>query len=137
MKNFVRLIFSVTVLSTLFFTEKSFSAIPTRKVLPTSEAKSALEKLTGQPTAAKKLLKPADRALQLARESRDQKNYVLAIKRYNYIIKNFARTQQAAIALSDKSAIYSKMGFAKPAEYNLKRAKMIAIGQPATGNLKK
>jgi hypothetical protein len=137
MKKNIVFTFALTVLSTLTFSLKSYSAIPTQKVLPTSEAKTEIEKLTGRSTLKKTALKPADKALMMARESRDQKNYVLAIKRYNYILKNFAKTPQAAAALTDKSAIYTKMGFAKPAEYNLKKAKMMAVAPQKTGSVKK
>lgn len=119
----------VALFASQFLAVSSYSAIPAQmqkmKPMTTSEAQSEIEKLTGIPQ--KKYLKnPADRALQMARESRDQKNYVLAIKRYNYIIKNFAKTQQAAIALMDKSAMYQKMGFAEPATYNLKKSKIVS-----------
>jgi GGDEF domain-containing protein len=119
----------VALFASQFLAVSSYSAIPAQmqkmKPMTTSEAQSEIEKLTGVPQ--KKYLKnPADRALQMARESRDQKNYVLAIKRYNYIIKNFAKTQQAAIALMDKSAMYQKMGFAEPATYNLKKSKIVS-----------
>lgn len=120
-----RTIFLVALFATQLFTENVFSALPPKNVLPTIDAKSALEKLTGVSSVQKKLL-PEERALQLARESRDQKNYVLAIKRYNYILKNFSKTKQATLALMDKSAIYNKMGFEKPAAYNMKKAKMIS-----------
>jgi outer membrane protein assembly factor BamD (BamD/ComL family) len=137
MKKKLIFTFVLTVLSTLTFSVKSYSAIPTQKVLPTSEAKTEIEKLTGRVALTKTALKPADKALMMARESRDQKNYVLAIKRYNYIIKNFAKTPQAAKALKDKSAIYTKMGFSKPAEYNLKKAKMLAVVPQKAGSVKK
>ncbi len=117
------------LLASQFLASQSYSAIPAQvqkiKPITTSDAQSEIEKLTGVPQ--KKYLKnPADRALQMARESRDQKNYILAIKRYNYIIKNFAKSQQAAIALLDKSALYQKMGFAEPATYNLKKSKIVS-----------
>ena len=94
------------------------------KLVTTSDAQSEIERLTGI-SEKKYSTSPVDKALQMARESRDKKNYVLAIKRYNYIIKNFAQSQQAGVAFMDKSVIYSKMGFADPATFNLKKSKII------------
>lgn len=136
MKKIIKSILALSILSTGAFVNHANAAIPNQRVLPTSEAKTAIEKLTGR-SAIPKALKPADRALQMARESRQQKNYVLAIKRYNYIIKNFAKTKQAEAALLDKSSIYKKMGFSKPSEYNLKKAKMISSNQFSQGKIKK
>ncbi len=136
MKKIIQFILALSILSTTVLVNDVYAAIPNKRVLPTSEAKTALEKLTGQ-SVIKQASKPADRALQMARESRDQKNYVLAIKRYNYIIKNFAKTKQAEAALLDKSLIYKKMGFSKPSEYNLKKAKLISANQLNHGKIKK
>jgi Outer membrane lipoprotein len=101
----------------------------------TTDAKNDLEKLTG--VRALTFKQPSEKALYMARESRDQKNYILAIKRYNYIIKNFPKTKEATQALLDKSAIYKKMGFDIPSKYNLKKAVQFSANQNASGILRK
>ena len=130
----------MTVMSAQLFSANIFAAIENKKNISTSEAQSEIEKLTGlsqKINPKTKASNPQDRALLLARLSRDQKNYVVAIKRYNYIIKNFSNSKQAVAALSDKAAIYNKMGFEKPASYNLTKAKMISTAHIQNGSLKK
>lgn len=63
----------------------------------------------------------SEKALFLARQSRQQKNYILAIKRYNFILKYYPKSAEAKMALTDKASLYSEMGLAAPAEYNLKK----------------
>ena len=134
MKKINILFFLVCMLSTTVF----FAALPqkiSQKNIATTDAKSDLEKLTGIKTFVFK--QPSEKALHMARESRDQKNYILAIKRYNYIIKNFSKTKEATQALLDKSAMYKKMGFEIPSKYNLGKAVQFSALQKATGILKK
>ena len=115
-----------------FSTSLLWAALPSKVNITTFEAQTDIEKLTGvraQVADASVLKTPSAKALVMARESRDQKNYILAIKRYNYIIKNFSGHKEFALALLDKSALYQKMGFEKPAAYNLKRAQMASSGR--------
>lgn len=78
-------------------------------------------------------LKPAQKGLALAREAKNEKNYILAIKRYNFILKYFSKTAQARQALLDKSQIYKDMGLEEQAQYNKTRAeKMVVLN--TTGN---
>jgi hypothetical protein len=140
MKKTRNLIFLMTIMSAQLFSVHIFAAIETKKNISTNDAKSDIEKLTGlsqKINSKTKALNPQDQALLLARQSRDQKNYIQAIKRYNYIIKNFSNSKQAVAALSDKAAIYNKMGFEKPASYNLTKAKMLSTSKMQSGSLKK
>jgi hypothetical protein len=123
----------------LLLSSAVFAAIPSRPQLSTVDAKSDLEKLTGVSSAkisSKPTTRPA-KALAFARQSRDQKKYILAIKRYNYIIKNYAGTKEYAMALFDKSAMYKKMGFEKPSSYNLNKAKLASVVVKKTNSIKK
>ncbi len=131
MKQTQRLIILVCILSM----QTVFSAIPNQKNVPMFEARTVTEKLTGFRQIMPK--KKSEKALMMARESRDQKNYILAIKRYNYIIKNFSQSKEATLALLDKSAIYQKMGFEKPAIYNLNKARLISKTLKTSGQVVK
>lgn len=120
---------SLTICVSFLFSEKVFSAIPSQtsvKPIPASQAQTLTEKLTGRADISK--LKPAQKALVLARQSRDEKNYILAIKRYNFIIKHFPKTLEARTAHLDKASLYQKMGLQQPAVFNQKRAALISQG---------
>lgn len=123
----------------LFITSVSLAAISKKPAVSMSDAKTNIEKLTGVRTLNTKesIQSISAKALMLARKSRDEKNYVLAIKRYNYIIKNFSTTPEYVTALFDKSAIYKKMGFEQPAVYNFKKAQTLATVKNKTGSLKR
>ncbi len=123
----------------LFITSVSLAAISKKPAVSMSDAKTNIEKLTGVRTLNTKesIQSISEKALMLARKSRDEKNYVLAIKRYNYIIKNFSTTPEYVTALFDKSAIYKKMGFEQPAVYNFKKAQTLATVKNKTGSLKR
>jgi hypothetical protein len=70
---------------------------------------------------SQKIIASADKALILARQSRDEKNYIQAIKRYNFILKYYSKTNQAKLALVDKSMMYKEMGLPVQAAYNQKK----------------
>ena len=134
---------SVMLATFLLFSNLSFAAV---KPVTIEEAVTLKEKLTGQRVSdktvkatanknkiiAKKLsaaqlvkLKPAARGLILAREAKDSGNFVLAIKRYNFIMKHFAKTPEAKHALLDKAEIYKIMGLDEQAQFNVRRAQQL------------
>lgn len=80
--------------------------------------KSLYEELTGE----KIRVSPAQKALELARQSKNNKNYIQALKRYNTIIVRFPRTPQAKQAYLDKAVLYKEMGLNEQAQLNLKKA---------------
>ena len=82
-------------------------------------------------------LKPAQKGLALAREAKNEKNYILAIKRYNFILKYFSKTAQARQALLDKSQIYKDMGLEEQAQYNKTRAQKMVVVNTTGNNVKK
>ena len=83
------------------------------------------------------LLKPAQKGLALAREAKNEKNYILAIKRYNFILKYFSKTSEARQALLDKSQIYKDMGLEEQAQYNKTRAQKMVVVNTTGNNVKK
>jgi hypothetical protein len=74
---------------------------------------------------SQKIIASADKALMLARQSRDEKNYIQAIKRYNFILKYYSKTNHAKLALVDKSMMYKEMGLPVQAAYNQKKVLQI------------
>lgn len=134
---------SVMLVQVLLFSNFSMAAV---KPVTIEEAVTLKEKLTGQRvsnksaktpvikknSAAKRLspeqlgkLKPSARGLVLAREAKDSGNFVLAIKRYNFIMKHFSKTPEAKQALLDKAEIYKIMGLDEQAQFNVRRAQML------------
>lgn len=89
------------------------------------------------PTAQMALMKPAQKGLALAREAKNEKNYILAIKRYNFILKYFSKTAEARQALLDKSEIYKDMGLEEQSQFNKARAQKLTVQaavSPSLGN---
>jgi len=80
---------------------------------------SLYEELTGQKVIAKTV--PA-KILHFAREARYDKNYALALKRYNILIKKYPRSMEVQSAYFDKSAMYAEMGLKTQSLHNLKLA---------------
>lgn len=112
-------------------TQMAFSAIPTKpknnqqnSLAPTAREQALYEQLAGKNApaqASSKVTASADKALILARQSRVERNYILAIKRYNFILKYYPKTQQAKLALVDKVSLYKEMNLSEPANYNQKK----------------
>lgn len=80
---------------------------------------SLFEELTGQKIVAQTA--PA-KILQFAREARYDKNYALAIKRYNILIKKYPKSKEIQAVYYDKSSMYTEMGLHEQARYNLRLA---------------
>lgn len=112
----------------------AFSALPAKDKIspqsyslkPTPREQALYEQLAGSsktPVAptSNKITASAAKALTLARQSRSEKNYILAIKRYNFILKYYSKTSQAKTALSDKASLYKEMGLTEQAAYNQKK----------------
>ncbi len=93
------------------------------QVLPTSEAKTMTEKLTGKKSAESMSI--PDRALSLARQSKNQKKFIQAIKRYNYIIQKFPGTTASRNAFLDKAQIYNLMGLRSAVLHNQNKAQAV------------
>lgn len=113
----------VSVFITILVVSSVYAAVPP-KATPKNEQNFLYQQLTGQKTKTSTVDKTqasAEKALMLARQSKKQKDYILAIKRYNFILKYYAKTPQAKMALIDKSDMYKEMGLPEQAAYNQKR----------------
>lgn len=112
-------------------TQLAFAAIPNKSknnqhhsLAPTAREQALYEQLAGKnapDSVTNKVTASAEKALTLARVSRTEKNYILAIKRYNFILKYYPKTQQAKLALIDKVSLYKEMNLSEPANYNQKK----------------
>lgn len=122
----------------------AFAAVPKASKIssqnslkPNAHEQSLYEQLAGQPASsakaqganvkAKKIAASATKALALAKQSRHEKNYILAIKRYNFILKYYPRTPQAKAALMDKASMYKEMGLNDPYVYNQKKVSAMKL----------
>lgn len=116
-------------LSCLIFGLSVNAAIPKK-----SQEVSLIETLTGR--KVNQNVSQSEKALLLARQSSKQKDYITAIKRYNFILKKFPKSNEAVLALKDKAQIYSAMGLKEQASHNLKKAQALTLNQPTKKNNK-
>jgi len=86
--------------------------------------KTIYEELTGHQIAAASA--PAQ-ILRFARVAKSEKNYALALRRYNTLIKKYPRAQEVRTAYYDKSAMYSEMGLMEQSKYNLQLAQQFKV----------
>lgn len=96
--------------------------------------KSIYEELTGRQLAA---ASAPTQILQLARAAKSEKNYALALRRYNTLIKKFPRAQEVKAAYYDKSAMYAEMGLLDQSKFNLQLAQQFKVLSYAKSNVAK
>ncbi|MFN3454648.1 MAG: hypothetical protein ACK41T_06765 [Pseudobdellovibrio sp.] len=78
--------------------------------------KNIYEELTGKSIVAQG--HPARKVLSLARQAKQEKNYTLAIKRYNTLLVKFPKAAEVKDAYFDKAEMYREMGLLEQAQYN-------------------
>lgn len=123
----------------------SFAKIPAAPVSTQTTKSSALsdkslmEELTGKkqvvtPTAQAQAqmnnLKKAPLSVQhyyAGQKAVEQKNYILAIKHFNTVIKNYPLSAQVKPALVAKAKVYQEMGLQKQAQRNMQLAKLNTV----------
>ncbi len=85
---------------------------------------SIYHELTGQKInsqqAGQKLIKMAELA-------QSEKNYILALKRYNAVIARFSNSKLAQTAYFGKADLYKKMGLVQQAQYNMRVAQQYKV----------
>lgn len=77
---------------------------------------------TGLTKAQLKKMPLAAQHLAAGQKAAVQKNYIMAIKHYNTVIKKYPRSAQVKPALVAKSKVYKEMGLTEPAQLNMKLA---------------
>lgn len=114
----------ISALVVFGFAEVSYAAVSATKakIDPVVYQNLTGQKLTKNQVAVRS---SADKALKLARESRNAGDHILAIKRYNFIMKYYPKSPEAKMALSDKADIYNKLGLRAPAEFNRRKAGLL------------
>ena len=100
--------------------------------------KNLMEELTGKksaPIAAPAPnLKNAPLSVQhfvAGQRAMDEKNYILAIKHFNTVIKKYPMSAQVKPALVAKAKVYQEMGLQPQAQRNLKLAQLKTPARPA------
>lgn len=104
------------VVSALLFCSTGFAAV---------NDKALLEELTGKKSATVQKSKKSPlsvRHYQAGKAAAAQKNYILAIKHFNTVIKNYPKSVEVKSALVAKAQIYKEMGLQDQANRNLKMA---------------
>lgn len=93
-----------------------------------------MQELTGQKNAPE--LSAKDQKLPLStqhflagQKAALNKNYIVAIKHFNTVIKKYPASKDYQSALVAKSKIYQEMGLSEPAQLNLKMAQAKAVSK--------
>lgn len=81
---------------------------------------SIYQELTGQKINSQQV---GVKLLKMAELAQSEKNYILALKRYNTVIVRFPQSKLAQSALFGKADLYKKMGLSQQADYNTRLAR--------------
>lgn len=105
------------------------SVNPTSRKPAALDEKSLVEELTGKKdvavTVSSLKLKKAPLPLQhyvAGKKAAEQKNYILAIKHFNTILKKYPQSAQVRPTLNAKALVYQEMGLKLQASHNLSMA---------------
>lgn len=97
--------------------------------------KSLYEELTGHRSLS--VAATSRRILELARESKSQKDYVLALKRYNTLIVKYPKAIEVKDAYFDKAQLYKEMGLQEQSKYNFDLARKLTAQNTQKSKAKK
>ena len=107
----------------------SASTKPAFKKPAAFDEKSLVEELTGKKDVAETVssinLKKAPLPLQhyiAGKKAAAQKNYILAIKHFNTVLKKYPQSAQVGPTLTAKAMVYQEMGLRPQASHNLSMA---------------
>ncbi len=90
---------------------------------------SIYQELTGQKINSQQV---GVKLLKMAELAQSEKNYILALKRYNTVIARFPQSKLAQFALFGKADLYKKMGLSQQADYNTRLARDYRVVAKAT-----
>ena len=91
-------------------------------------SRNSLEELTGKKSkipysdAQLKKMPLSAQHYYAGLKAAEAKNYILAIKQYNTVVKRYSKSKEVRLALIAKSNLYKEMGLREPASLNLKLA---------------
>ncbi len=95
---------------------------------PLSNEQTVIQELTGKvastvPTQEQLKNKPLSTQHYFAGvRAAESKNYILAIKHFNTVLKKFPRSPEVKSAFTAKAKVYKEMGLSEPASLNMKMA---------------
>ncbi len=93
---------------------------------------SIYQELTGQKINSQQV---GVKLLKMAEQAQSEKNYILALKRYNTVIARFPQSKLAQSALLGKADLYKKMGLGQQAQYNARLARDYKLTAKLTARL--
>ena len=103
-----------------------FPAHPFQLNSPLSSDQVVLQELTGKavsqiPTQKQLKLKPLSTQHYFAGlRAAESKNYIMAIKHFNTVLKKFPHSPEVKPAFQAKAKVYTDMGLSEPADLNLR-----------------
>lgn len=104
------------------------STSPLQLKSPIAGERSLIQELTGKPVSqipTQQELKNKPLSTQhyyAGLRATESKNYILAIKHFNTVLKKYPRSMDVNAAFSAKAKVYKEMGLLEPAALNLKMA---------------
>ena len=124
------IVFCVGVLACTLGHTKVGSTTPVNSMKSSAlSEKSLTEELTGKKSVTQispaTNLKKAPLPVQhyfAGQRAAEQKNYIMAIKHYNTVLKKYPRSNQVKLALLAKAKVYKEMGLQTQAVHNLQMA---------------
>jgi hypothetical protein len=96
---------------------------------PLSSEQKIIEELTGKavsrlPSAGDLKNKPLSTQHYFAGlRAAEVKNYIVAIKQFNTVLKKYPQSKEVKLAFSAKAKVYNEMGLTEPASLNMRLAK--------------
>ena len=120
-------------LSTIAFAKVNSKDILTNRKASVLTEKSLIEELTGkknnQQNVSAKKLKNAPLPVQhylAGKKAAQDKNYILAIKHFNSVLKKYPQSAQVSSTLVAKAKVYQEMGLMPQAAHNMRIAQLKA-----------
>lgn len=95
---------------------------------PLTSDQSVLHELTGKPVSnipTQVQLKNKPKSAQhyyAGLRAAEAKNYIMAIKHFNTVLKNYPRSSEVKPAFTAKAKVYNDMGLTQPAQLNMRMA---------------
>lgn len=131
--NVILLATIVFFINSYGFAKVNSSVAPTNTKASVITDNALIEELTGkkdnQQTIASKKLKNAPLPIQhylAGKKAAQEKNYILAIKHFNTVLKKYPQSAQVTPALLAKAKVYQEMGLIPQAAHNMRMAQQKA-----------
>lgn len=142
---FMKMKFNVFFAVILFTSSYSFAKanstiVPSSRKASAITDKALIEELTGkkniQQNASTQKLKNAPLPVQhylAGKKAAQEKNYILAIKHFNTVLKKYPQSAQVSPTLVAKAKVYQEMGLMPQAAHNMRIAQLKAKANIQSG----